>query len=136
MSLNDTIEDLANATVTVRRTTAVPRVNGVKRAGTQSTFTCIAGVQPAYNINRVVGGADLHALVDGQRITDVRIVYTITELRTREPVTGSLPANEPDVIVNYEGADWTVIRVEKWEDPDGDDIHFKNIAVKFTQGGG
>jgi hypothetical protein len=139
MSLNEVIEDLENATITVQRTTAVARVNGVKQAGTVSTFTCIAGIQPAYNVNRVVGGADLHALVDGQRITDVRIFWTTVELRTREPAGNGFPAQEPDLIIGFEGANWTVIRVEKWSPPEeegDDDTHFKSIVTKQTFGGG
>lgn len=126
MSLNDSITRLATNTVTVRRRVEGTFVNGVYVLGAASTFTCLVVVQPAYNLNRVVGGADLSARVDNEKVADVRVVYTTTELKTRTPTT------DPDVVTDLEGAEWTVTRVERW-DLTGK-VHFRCIISKQTEG--
>lgn len=109
MSVLDSIDDLiTDAGLVVQRHVNGTYVNGVYVPAAPTTFTIDAVIQPAYNINRVVGGADLRALVDDQKTTDVRQLHTRTELRTRTAT------NDPDVVTNYEGASWTVARAEKW----------------------
>jgi len=127
MSVLDSIDDLLTDTsLTVRRTTHGTPVHGIFPVGTTTTFTIDAVIQPAYNINRVVGGADMHALVDLQKTTDVRQLHTRTLLLPQSPTTN------PDIIVGYQGADWTVIRVEQWNLTG--EIHYHCIISKRTQG--
>lgn len=116
MSLLDIISspDMQPVTVSITR-----RIDGTWNAGvyTFSSPITLSNVQmiimPAYNMNRIVGGADMYALVDNERTFDVRQCYSAVKLYTRSPTT------DPDVI-NYEGAQWTVGRVEEWPDLDGD----------------
>jgi hypothetical protein len=133
MSVNESIDGLVtDAGVTVRRSTPVPPVDGIAQPSTPSTLTIDAVIQPAYNLNRVVGGADLHALVDGQSVTDVRQLHTRTKLYARVPATDPAGAKDPDVVVGYQNANWTVIRVEEWN-LDGE-IHYHCVIAKQTLG--
>jgi hypothetical protein len=133
MSLVDSIDDLIthgdgaeNPAITVTR-----RGIGTLDAGVYipnpnpTTFLIDACVQPAFNLNRVVGGADLKATFEGQSITDVRQLFTRTELKTRTPET------DPDVLTLF-GADWTVARVERWDGDD--DFYFHVVITKQTFG--
>lgn len=127
MSLVDSITDLVTDTVTVSRTPEGSYVNGEYIKGTPSTFTADIVAMPAYNLNRVIGGANLSALVDDQKVTEVRQLYTVTELKTRTATT------DPDVIKAWDGADWTVARVEKWPDLDGG--FFYHVVVSRVTAG-
>ena len=127
MSVLESIDDLVTDTLTVQRHVQGTFTNGVYIPAAPTTFTIDAVVQPAYNINRVVGGADLHALVDDQKAFDVRQLHTRTLLKTRTP------SSDPDVILSYEGASWTVARVEKWT-LDGES-HYHCIITRSTGGG-
>ncbi len=125
--LSDSIDALVTDTITVRRTTGSTYVDGIKVPGTQDTFTCDVVMQPAFGLNRVVGGSDLHGLVDGQHATDVRDFFTRTEIRTLTLT------NDPDEVVGFDGADWTVARVEKWPDLDGG--HYYRALITRKTGG-
>lgn len=109
MGLLDTITSLATASnyVVTRRASGVV-TDGVYVAGSSSTFTVEAIVQPATGMQRVVGGKDMRWNEEGQSVPDVRMLYVATELLTRATT------NEPDEI-SIEGRDWTVARVEPWE---------------------
>src|SRR5262245_14096650 len=94
-------------------------------------FTCVAVVQPAFNLNRIIGGADLEAHEENQRVPEVRQLHTATQLNTRTATT------QPDVIVGLPGADgapanWTVTRVEKW--PYRGTVHYHCVLTKQTEG--
>ena len=125
MSLNDTIDDLVTDTILVTRQTSKTFVNGIATAGSTSTLTIDAVVQPAFNLNRVIGGANLYGEVDGQHATDVRQLWTRTLLYTRSPTT------EPDMLT-FQGRNWTVARVEKWVL--GDQTHYHVVASAQTGG--
>lgn len=131
MSVNDTLDGLKTDTLTVQRRPAGTMVNGRYVPSTSpTTFTIDAVVQPAFNLNRVVGGANLAALVDGQHVTEVVQFHTATEIRTRTP------NNDADVIVGYRGANWTVARVERWvlEDEGDDQVHYHVVMTRQTLG--
>ena len=124
--LNDSIDGLANATMLVTRRAAGATVNGIYVKGAATTFSVDVVLQPAFNLNRVVGGANLEARVDNQKVTDVRVFYSQIALVERTLTT------DPDV-VTYNGADWTVARVETW-DLSGE-THYRVIISKQTHGG-
>lgn len=126
MSVLDSIDSLATDTLTVRRRATVAPVNGKRALGPATTFTCVAVVQPAFNMNRVIGGANLSAREDLQSATDVRQLHTRTELKTRSP------GFDPDEIVGFEGANWTVRLVEKWVIDDEPHYH---VAIAKQTGG-
>ena len=127
MSVLDSMDSLMTDTLSVSRYAVGTWANGIYTpVGSPTRFTIQAVVMPAYNLNRVVGGADLHAMVDDEKVTEVRQLYTRTELRTRTPT------NDPDIVTNYEGASWTVIRVEKWTLIDQTAFHV--VISKQTQG--
>jgi hypothetical protein len=127
VSVNESIDGLiTDAGLTVQRYGIGAIVDGIYTPAAPTTILIDAVIQPAYNLNRVVGGADLHANVDGQSSTDIEQVHTRTELFERTP------EHDPDVIVGYKGANWTVMRVEKW-DLDGE-IHYHAVIAKQTKG--
>jgi hypothetical protein len=90
----------AGSPFTVTRTAEGSRPNGRYTPGSASTFPIIASVQP-------VSGRELMILPEAQHVEEVRVVYTATEIKTREP------GYEPDK-VTIDGAAWTVIRAERW----------------------
>lgn len=129
MSVNESIDGLANATLTVTRTnTTGAYVDGIWVPGTTTTFTIDAVIQPAFNLNRVIGGADLEGSVENERVVEIYQIHTRTELKTRKK---GPPAIEPD-LVEYDGAQWTVARVEKW-DLDGE-AHYHAVITRVTKG--
>ena len=127
MSLLETIDDLAtHLGVTVQRRLKGTMTNGKYVQNAPTTFTADIVLQPAFNLNRVVGGANLDAKVDLQHATDIRVFYTRTQFFTRSATT------DPDVIIDLDGADWTVARVETWTL--GDDTHYRVICTRVTMG--
>lgn len=135
--LGDSITALVTDRITIRRTPATVPVDGIYPDGTPTTFQCDVVMQPAFGLNRVVGGADLHGMVDGQHATDVRVFQTLTEVKTLSP------GFEPDVVVGFEGADWTVARSEKWPilntgfgrvRPGAPTHYWRCIVTKITSG--
>lgn len=133
MSLNDTIDGLANASITVSRTTRVAPVKGRKVAGTTMTLGPFdAVVQPAFNLNRVIGGADLDGTADNQKVVEIYQVHTTVELHAGEEIDG-VAQYEPDV-VTYKGKQYTVARVEGPWDLGGQQ-HWHAVITRQTKGG-
>lgn len=128
MSVLESIDDLITDTVTVQRRASGTMVHGTYTAAAPTTFTADIVEMPAFNLNRVVGGVDLHAHVDDQSATEVRQLYTRTKFLTRTPTS------DPDVITGFDGADWTVARVEKWVDGETGDTFFHVVVTKVTKG--
>ncbi len=85
---------------TVYRAIQGDYVKGVYTDGSMSEVTIIANIQP-------VTGDDLKTLPEGQHADAVRVLFTETELNTRES------GFEPDQ-VGVDGLLWEVISVEKW----------------------
>lgn len=128
--LDDTIDDLQTDVLTIARTTDGIMVDGVYVPNASTTFTVVAVIQPAFNLNRVIGGSNLSARVDDQQSTEVRQLHTRTLLKTRTS------SNDPDVVVGFEGANWTVARVEKWVLNDlVPEIHYHVVIERQTGGG-
>lgn len=127
MPVNDSITSLANATITVKRRAEGTMANGVYvPTSPPTTFELDVVMQPAFNLNRIIGGADVEADVDNQSAATVNVLWTTTRLYTRDP------GLDPDV-VTYDGADWTVTRVEgPWQLDD--QAHYKVVITKQTQG--
>lgn len=123
MSVLRAIDNLANAGVPGKPTITFTRWaaghyddnTGVWANGASVTSPFKAVVQPAFNLNRVVGGADMQGRVDLQKTTTVMQLHTRTALQTLSKDPGTDAAIPADVIT-YKGADWTVSRVEIWED--------------------
>jgi hypothetical protein len=129
MSVNESIDSLSNATLTVTRTTTTGAyVDGIWVKGASTTFTIDAVIQPAFNLNRVIGGADLEGNVENQSVVEIYQVHTRTQLFTRKK---GPPAIEPDLI-EYDDAQWTVARVEEW-DIDGE-VHYHAVITRVTHG--
>lgn len=102
MSLIGVISSLSTpGPYTITRTAPGGFVKGRYTEGAQTTFTITGSIQP-------VGGRELEDLPEGQSGTEVRVIYTTTELFTRTP------ANESDY-VTLDGEDWYVYRVERWQ---------------------
>jgi hypothetical protein len=126
MPILDTISGMSTGTYTVTR-----RAVGTMTSGkyvpnpTSSTFTIEAVVQPATDLQRVVGGSDLRSYVENQRVDDVRSLHTATELWTRTT------AHDPDIIT-IEGDTWVVFRVERWDFYG--DTFFMVVVTRQTQG--
>ena len=120
MAVSESIIDTANAILTIQRhgVGAFDDEAGRWAPGPASTFTIVANVQPATGMQRVVGGRDMREDEQGEHVDDVRVVYTPTELRTRDTTT------EPDLVIGYKGGDWICVRQEEWESPfDDDDVY-------------
>lgn len=122
MSLLDAIASLATGTYTVtRRATGTWSAGRYTKNASSSTFNIVASVQPAFNMNRIIGGRDLQHTDQGQSVTNVRLLYTTTELFTRNAT------NDPDE-VSIDGSDWTVTRVEKWDHTGR--VHYKVVVTE------
>jgi hypothetical protein len=130
VSIADTIRSLKNADLTVRRRTSggFSAETGLWEPGPVTTFVIEASVQPATGMQRVVGGRDMRSDEEGQHVSDVRVIYTPTQLMTRSAEF------EPDEI-DYDGGTWTVVRVEAWNGPDGPtDTYYKAMITRETRG--
>jgi hypothetical protein len=101
MALVGVIASFATGQYTVTRTEAGTYTAGRYTPGPTSTFMIDASIQPA-------SGRDLQVLAEGEHATEVRVVYTTTELRTRAP------AHDPDRIT-IDGEQWEVSKFERWE---------------------
>ncbi len=75
--------------------------DGLAIAGSASTFSVAGSLQP-------VSGRELRDLPEGQRGDETRVIYTLTELRTRTST------HRPDVLA-IDGEPWTVIKVERFD---------------------
>ena len=108
MSVNNSIDDfITDAGIVVTRTATGTFVNGVYVKGSPTTFLIDVVAEPAYNLNRVIGGADMEAKVDLQHVTEIYQIWTRTALLTRSETT------DPDTML-FRGNTWTVARVEIW----------------------
>lgn len=96
------ISRFATGTYTVTRRTASTYVAGRAVAGSSSTLTITASVQPA-------SGRELERLPEGRRAKETRVLYTTTPLY----VGGQGAAYEADRIA-IGGATWEVQHVEAW----------------------
>ncbi len=100
MGLLDVINDLAtNGVYTVTRHAAGSLSAGRWTPGNTSTLSVVMVVQP-------LRGRELQVVPEGMRATDVRMLYSATELR---PTPGG-----PDV-VTIDGEGYAVYLAEKWE---------------------
>lgn len=126
MGLADTIARLStDFSVTVYRRAHGTLVDGIYTQAAATTFTIDCVTQPAFNLNRVIGGANMVGHVDGQMTTDVRQIWTTTELFTQSDT------NDPDEI-DLQGHMWTVARVERWENRG--QVHFHVVLTAQTEG--
>jgi hypothetical protein len=100
MSLRGVIARFASGQYTVTRHAAESYVDGLLVAGSTSTFSITASVQP-------VTGRELQTLPEAQHGREVRVVFTTAELRTRQA------GNAPDTI-EIDGETWAVERQEGW----------------------
>lgn len=119
------ILNLATDTVTVTRRTGGSFTAGKWTPGTPSTFTAVGSMQPARDLNRVIAGSDLLSSEFGDSVSDVRVFYTATELRVRGP------NNDPDSVA-FEGRDYTVARVELWDNVD--ETYFRVVLTRQNAG--
>jgi hypothetical protein len=101
MSPIGAIASLSTGTYTVTRRAVGAYSDGRWTPGGTSSFSIIASIQP-------VSGRLLLALPENERTEEQRVVYTITELRTR------IGAADPDV-VTIDGDAWEVSRVDRWQ---------------------
>ena len=126
MSLLDAISSLATGTYTVTRRGVGTWANGrYTKNPSATTLSIVACVQPAFNMNRIIGGRDLKHDEQGQSVTNVRLLYTTTELFTRTDT------RDPDEI-SIDGSDWTVTRVEKWDHTGR--VHYKVVVSEKLNG--
>ena len=103
MALTGVIARFKTATsYTVTRTAAGSYTTGLYTSGATSTFTIVASIQP-FGMGR-----NLEAPVDGQHGSEVRVLWTTTELRTRAPL------NDADTI-SIDSETWRVVQVERWQ---------------------
>lgn len=131
MSVTDSISSLGNATITISRTTRAPLVNGRRVAGTTTTIGPITVVaQPAFNLNRVIGGADLDGTAENQKVVEIYQIHTTTQLFAGEEEDVGADY-EPDV-VTFKGKQWTVMRVEGW--PAFGTMHYHAVITRATKG--
>lgn len=91
---------LSSGTYTVTRYAAGDYVAGKLTAGSTSTLSISASVQP-------VSGQELQRLPEGERVKDWLYVYTPTELNTRE---GKKAADK----ISIDGANYEVATVDDW----------------------
>lgn len=99
MSLSDTITNFKTGTYVVTRTTVSSfDGNGKKVGGTVSTHSIDGSLQPAT-------GRELRALPESRRGDEIRVLYTIAEIK------GPSATFEPDMI-EIDDDDWEVIKVE------------------------
>lgn len=118
MSLVDVIASFKTGDYTVTRTPKGATTLGRYTAGSPSTFSIAASIQP-------VAGRELQALPEAQHGEEVRVIYTTTELKTRDP------GFEPDTI-EIDSEDWTIFRFERWQafGAANDAQHFRAFASR------
>jgi len=107
VSLLDSITAFGTGTYTVTRRQRGVFVDGNYTQGAATTLQIQGVVQPAREIQRVTAGRDMREREQNQTVDDVQIIHTSSEIFTR---TKTL---DPDII-DIDGVDWYVIRVEKW----------------------
>lgn len=102
--------------VTVTRFDQGSYVNGYWVEGSPSTFIINASVQP-------VKGADLEALTEGRRDSQIYKLYTDTKLKTVDK-KNNLNAD----LVNIDNDDYEVMNVESWQNNLIN--HYKILVIK------
>ena len=107
MSILASIIGFKTGDYVVTRRPIAASVAGKRVLGTATTFSVEGVIQPATDMQRVVGGKDMTSNEQNQRTDDVRSFYTLTEIGPRRP------GFDPDMVA-AEGDDWTVFRVEPW----------------------
>lgn len=120
MALVASIAGFKTGDYTVTRVGKGAAAGGRYTSGAETTLSIEASIQP-------VSGRDLKTLPEGRRAEEVRVVYTVTELRTLNP------AGDGDV-VTYGGEPWEVFRVERWPDLAGGEFTRAMIARQPTGG--
>ncbi len=126
MPILDTIAAMATGTYTVTRRAKGDMVSGKYVPNpTTSTFSVVAVVQPATDLQRVVGGADMRSYVENQRMDDVMMMHVVTKLWARTTT------HDPDV-VTIDDDSWTVFRVEPWNFYG--DLFYMVVLTRQTQG--
>lgn len=120
MALSDVITAFATGTYTVTRYGSGTYSNGVLVAGSTSTISVVASVQP-------VTGRDLQVLPEGQHSIETKVVYTTTELKSRD-------ASNAGDRISIGGESWEVFRVEKIEAFGGNlsGNHYKAFVSRLT----
>jgi hypothetical protein len=102
MNAAATIARLGTGTYTVtRQSPSDYGDDGRLQDPTTSTFDVVASVQP-------VNGRELQRLPEGLRTSEVRKLYTATQLKTQGA------AQDPDLI-QIDGDSWEVQTVERWD---------------------
>ena len=102
---------------TVLTESAGSYVNGIWVAGTRTTGTTQASIQP------VVMGQDMSALPEGRRISDFVKIYSADRLK----VTDDGDNIQPDFIV-YDGSCYELVSI--YQNQNGVIPHYKYIAVR------
>lgn len=125
--LNEAIEDHKTGDYVVTRTTGATWVMGRKVAGTESTFSISASVQPA-------PGEELVDAPEGASLEDIRVIYTATRLIARRNGTPGASDEDdtdrvdPDVIA-IDGEAFEVYKVAKWDH--WGETHYVAYAAKI-----
>lgn len=103
MALRGAIASLTQGgpyTVT-RKTVGGYDEDGMAVAGSTSMLSAAGSLQP-------VTGRELRDLPEGKRGDEIRVLYTLTEIRMQSPT------HEPDVIT-IDGEPWTTVKVERFD---------------------
>lgn len=124
--LLDSIASLANETITVTRRGIGTWSKGVyTQNASTTTFTVVVAMEPATGMQRVVPGRDMLSDEQGEYVTDVRVMYSATELKARTP------SNDADVVA-FDGSNWTIFRVEEWAL--NDQVYWRAVMTRNTGG--
>jgi hypothetical protein len=99
--MSDVVDLLATGTYAVTRNTGASFVNGVRTAGSTSTFTITACVQP-------LRGLEIDRLPDGFRNSEAMVCFTGTELKVLNGTT------DADTVQAVEGLAHQVQSCERW----------------------
>ena len=130
MGINSAITSLANRTITVTR-----RAAGAYDSGghwvPSATFVTIGPLrvceQPAENVAGVFPAQELITDEQGSKVFDVRLIWTTTELFTRDA-----RANVDPDIVTFDGSNWKVFRKKPWVL--GNQKHWVVAVTRLVQG--
>jgi hypothetical protein len=101
MSLRDAIDVFKTGDYIVRRTVEGSYTKGIYTPGGVAEFPVAASAQPT-------AGRDLQVLREAQHGEEIKVLFTRTELRTREP------GQEPDRVV-IKGEEWEVKSAVEWD---------------------
>ena len=130
MGVNDSIRSLANRSIMITRRNAGAYDSGGHwvPSSTVSTLGPLRVVeQPAENIPGVIPAAELITDEQGEKVYDVRIIWSTTELFVRDP-----RANVEADVVTFDGSDWKVFRKKPWAL--GSQKHWMVAVTRLVQG--